>query len=90
MVFYMLRLSSVRKLLYVVDDDYCGSDGLTMHGRAFRVEEVKDEHLDETISWFKRLVETLEVPHDKMPERFRHMKGHLFIVPARITREGES
>jgi hypothetical protein len=87
MVPYMMRFGSARKLLYVVDDDCCGSDGLTMHGRAFRVEEVKDESLDRTIGRLKRpFVKIMEVRRETIPEPFRHMKI-LDIVPARNTRE---
>jgi hypothetical protein len=76
MVSYIRRFGSARKLLYVVDDDCCDSDGLTMHGRAFRVEEVKDESLDKNIGSLKRsLTEIMDVQHE------------IDMCPARITRE---
>jgi hypothetical protein len=59
-----------------------------MHGRAFRVEEVKDESLDKTIGWLTRsFVKIMEVRRETIPEPFRHMKIYLDIVPAQITRE---
>jgi hypothetical protein len=88
MVSCMIRFGPARKLLYVVDDDCCDSDGLTMHDRAFRVEEVKDESLDKTIGWLKSsFVKIMEVRDEVIPEPFRHMKIHLDMVPAQITRE---
>ena len=88
MVSYMIRFGAAQKLLYVVNDDCCDSDGLTMHGRAFRVEEVKDESLDKTVGWLKRsFMKIMEVRRETIPELFRHIQIHLDIVPARITME---